>query len=67
MPCSQSPRSASRASRGSEVEAMRRAAIVAPLRTPVGTFGGSLRSVPVETLGAAVVRAILEKIDWTRR
>ena len=61
MPCSQSPRSASRASRGSEVEAMRRAAIVAPLRTPVGTFGGSLRSVPVETLGAAVVRAILEK------
>jgi len=40
---------------------MRRAAIVAPLRTPVGTFGGSLRSVPVEALGAAVVRAILEK------
>jgi len=41
--------------------AMRRAAIVAPLRTPVGTFGGGLRSVPVETLGAAVVRAILDK------
>ena len=28
--------------------AMRRAAIVSPLRTPVGTFGGSLRGVPVE-------------------
>jgi acetyl-CoA C-acetyltransferase len=40
---------------------MRRAAIVAPLRTPVGTFGGSLRSVPVEVLGATVVRAVLEK------
>jgi acetyl-CoA C-acetyltransferase len=40
---------------------MRRAAIVAPLRTPVGTFGGSLRSVPVESLGASVVRAILDK------
>jgi acetyl-CoA C-acetyltransferase len=40
---------------------MRRAAIVAPLRTPVGTFGGSLRSVPVESLGASVVRAVLDK------
>lgn len=40
---------------------MRRAAIVSPLRTPIGTFGGSLRPVPVETLGATVVRAILER------
>ena len=40
---------------------MRRAAIVSPLRTPIGTFGGSLRQVPVETLGAIVVRAILER------
>jgi acetyl-CoA C-acetyltransferase len=40
---------------------MRRAAIVCPVRTPVGTFGGSLRSLPVEVLGAAVVRAILER------
>lgn len=38
---------------------MRRVAIVAPRRTPVGAFGGSLSSVPVERLGAAVVRAIL--------
>jgi acetyl-CoA C-acetyltransferase len=47
---------------------MRRAAIVAPLRTPVGTFGGSLRSVPVEVMGAAVVRSVLErtKIDPVR-
>ena len=40
---------------------MRRAAIVSPLRTPVGAFGGSLRGVPVEVLGASVVRAILER------
>ena len=40
---------------------MRRAAIVAPLRTPVGAFGGALRGVPVEELGACVVRALLER------
>lgn len=40
---------------------MRRAAIVSPLRTPVGAFGGTLRDVPVEALGAAVVKAILER------
>lgn len=38
---------------------MRRAAIVNPLRTPVGTFGGSLKSVPVEVLGATVTKAVL--------
>ena len=40
---------------------MRRAAIVCPLRTPVGTFGGSLRTVPGEVLGATVVRALVER------
>jgi acetyl-CoA C-acetyltransferase len=40
---------------------MRRAAIVRPLRTPVGAFGGSLRTVPAEALGAAVVKAILDR------
>ena len=40
---------------------MRRAAIVQPLRTPVGAFGGALRTVPVEVLGATVVRALLER------
>ena len=39
----------------------RRAAIVCPVRTPVGAFGGSLRTVPVESLGATVVRALLER------
>jgi acetyl-CoA C-acetyltransferase len=40
---------------------MKRAAIVAPLRTPIGAFGGALRSVPVEELGATVSRAIVER------
>ena len=40
---------------------MRRAVIVNPLRTPVGTFGGSLRPVPVEELGAIVARAVVER------
>ncbi len=40
---------------------MRRAAIVTPVRTPVGTFGGSLRPVPVEELAATTVRAVVER------
>lgn len=40
---------------------MRQAFIVAPLRTPVGTFGGALRPVPVEELAASVVRAVVER------
>jgi acetyl-CoA C-acetyltransferase len=40
---------------------VRRAAIVMPLRTPVGTFGGALRGLPVETMGATVVREVLAR------
>ena len=40
-------------------EQIRRAAIVSPLRTPVGTFGGALRDVPVEDLAGAVVSAVV--------
>ncbi|HEY2401005.1 MAG TPA: acetyl-CoA C-acetyltransferase, partial [Steroidobacteraceae bacterium] len=32
-----------------------------PVRTPVGAFGGSLRPLSVETLGATVVRALLDR------
>ncbi|WP_158969735.1 acetyl-CoA C-acetyltransferase [Chachezhania sediminis] len=39
----------------------RRAAIVAPLRTPIGRFGGAFRDLPVEDLGATVVRAVVER------
>src|SRR5580698_6382007 len=40
---------------------MQRAAIVSPLRTPVGTFGGALRDMPVETLGSIVTQAVLRE------
>ena len=40
---------------------MNRAAIVAPMRTPVGTFGGSLRDVPVEDLAATVIKAVVDQ------
>ncbi|MDE2416054.1 MAG: acetyl-CoA C-acetyltransferase [Comamonadaceae bacterium] len=40
---------------------MRRAAIVTPVRTPVGTFGGSLRPVSVEELAATTVRAVVQR------
>jgi acetyl-CoA C-acetyltransferase len=47
---------------------MKRAAIVSPLRTPVGAFGGVLKGIPVEELGATVARAIVErtKLDPAR-
>lgn len=45
------------------MSSLRRAAIVCPLRTAVGTFGGSLKNVPVETLGATVLKAILERAE----
>lgn len=40
---------------------MRRAAIVSPLRSAVGAFGGSLKDVPVETLGGTVAQGVLER------
>jgi len=40
---------------------MRRAAIVSPLRTPIGAYGGMLRPVAVEELGATVARAIVQR------
>ena len=40
---------------------VRRAAIVSPLRTPVGTFGGSLKGVAVEDLAASVVMEVVAR------
>lgn len=47
---------------------LRRAAIVAPIRTPVGKFGGSLSAVTAGQLGAVILNALIErtKIDPTR-
>ena len=38
----------------------RRAAIVAPLRSPIGRFGGAFKDLPVEHLGGAVAKAVIE-------
>jgi acetyl-CoA C-acetyltransferase len=38
-----------------------RAAIVAPLRTAVGRFGGALRPVPAEDLATTIVKAVVER------
>ncbi|WEK02210.1 MAG: acetyl-CoA C-acetyltransferase [Candidatus Sphingomonas phytovorans] len=40
---------------------MRRAAIVAPLRTPIGRFLGSLAPLPAERLAEHVIRALVER------
>lgn len=40
---------------------MRRAAIVAPCRTPVGKFLGSLSTIPAGELGAIIIRALVER------
>lgn len=42
---------------------MRRVAIVSPVRTPVGKFGGALKGVPVEVLGAIAARAVVQRCN----
>jgi len=39
----------------------RRAAIIAPVRTGIGAFGGSLRNTPVEVLAAKVITEVLRR------
>ena len=40
---------------------MREVAIVSPVRTAVGNFGGSLRDMPAAELGSIVIKAVLER------
>ena len=40
---------------------MRDVAIVSPVRTPVGKFGGALQGVSAEELGALVIREVLDR------
>lgn len=40
---------------------MREAVICAPLRTPVGRYGGAFRDVPVAELGATVAREVVRR------
>lgn len=41
---------------------MREVAIVSATRTAIGTYGGSLKDIPVVDLGATVLRNVLEKV-----
>ncbi|MGQ0501413.1 MAG: acetyl-CoA C-acetyltransferase [Panacagrimonas sp.] len=40
---------------------MRRAAIVAPLRTPVGAFGGTMRALTADALAVHVIKAVMDR------
>ena len=40
---------------------MRRVAIVSPVRTAVGNFGGTLRDIPAEELACTVIKETLER------
>jgi acetyl-CoA C-acetyltransferase len=40
---------------------MKRAAIVSPIRTPVGKFLGALAGIPAGELGAAILKALVER------
>jgi acetyl-CoA C-acetyltransferase len=40
---------------------IRRAAIVAPVRTPIGAFGGQFRDVEAGALAAGVIRALIDR------
>ena len=42
---------------------MSRVAIVSAKRTAIGSFGGSLKDIPAATLGAEVVKKLLEEIN----
>jgi len=43
----------------------RSVAILAAVRTPIGRFGGALRSVPATRLGTLAARAAIERAGWT--
>ena len=40
---------------------MRDVVIVSAARTPIGSFGGALKSVPTRTLGAIAVKGAIER------
>jgi acetyl-CoA C-acetyltransferase len=42
-------------------KSLRRAAIVSPIRTPVGSFGGALRPMTADQLAVHVIKALVER------
>jgi acetyl-CoA C-acetyltransferase len=47
---------------------LRRAAVVSPIRTPIGAFGGALRPLTADQLAVHVIRSLLERtgVDGSR-
>ena len=47
---------------------MRRAAVVSPIRTPIGAFGGALRPLTADQLAVHLIRSLLERtgVDGAR-
>lgn len=43
--------------------ANREAVLCSPVRTPIGTYGGSLKNTPATELGATVIREVLKRSD----
>jgi acetyl-CoA C-acetyltransferase len=42
---------------------MQKPVICEPLRTAIGTFGGTLKDFPAPTLGSTVVKEVLSRTD----
>ena len=40
---------------------MREVVIVSAARTPIGSYGGSLKGIPTRTLGAVTIKAAVER------
>ena len=47
----------------SQHPSLRRAAIVAPIRTAVGKFGGALSAMPAGDLGAVIIKALMDRTE----
>jgi acetyl-CoA C-acetyltransferase len=43
------------------IMAIREIVLCSPVRTAIGTYGGSLKDTPAPTLGAAVVREAIKR------
>ena len=41
---------------------MREVVVVSGVRTAIGTFGGSLKSIPVVPLGSLVIKEVLKRV-----
>ncbi len=47
--------------KGKSMANLKQVVIISAARTPIGSFGGSLSSIPAPELGAKVIKAVLEK------